>query len=493
MRRYLLVVFVSVIALGESAANARQQLVQFGIYPRSATIYDGETITLVAWGAQASAPDKPVDITNAVWQGDKPRQFRATAADVGKSFRVTASTADGVLRDTAWVRVDRGPRIGESGRPIWIDSPVERSGLWPQRQEGDSAINTPAGYQWVEGRRCIRYETNGAGGVQEAIWTFTLPEVLTSGHVFPIEAVAQMRADPPAVVPEWTSQLQFSKEFEVVESSPGLRSSTGTKDGRWRVRLDPLARTASISVVCGPGGAVVTYQYGEGVPPRVSWRGMPPNVSLPRILRDVERTSFDDGLGRQISLIEPNIRYQFLMRLDNELDWALVHVTPHEETLLPVAVKTSWVQQGARAGRLIVEAPGLDPPCTFEGDILADRVTVTGEARCLDSKKPFRAQIVPIPKCNGFDGKWYGTHGEMTLTVAPDGRLTGTFGGQLTRGRITGRLRDSSSATGTWSESDGKGTFEIRLSPSGARFTGSMVNQAGGRLEPKYECTGPRP
>jgi hypothetical protein len=200
----------------------------------------------------------------------------------------------------------------------------------------------------------------------------------------------------------------------------------------------------------------------------------------------------EDGLGPYIEMDEPRIDFLHVVRLTDAAQWGFSFETPHELLgLTPVTMRATWAAAGERAGRLLIEAPGLKTPCSFGGDILRDRITVTGEAVCGATRTPFLARIVRHIKCKGFDGVWGGRGAPLTIAVSKGGRVTGTY---ANGGRIVGREGTLSRIEGEWTDSTGAGRFQFALGPSAETFVGSTWTLADPSKTRQWNgtCAGPR-
>jgi hypothetical protein len=215
------------------------------------------------------------------------------------------------------------------------------------------------------------------------------------------------------------------------------------------------------------------------------------NVPFPSS-EQIAQAMTEDGLGRYIVMDEPSIDFLTVLRLANGTQWGFYFVTPHEVLgLTPIQLRATWVAAGDSAGRLVIEAPGLKTPCWFGGDILRDRVTVIGEAICGQNKTPFLARIPRDVKCKGFDGVWGGRGAPLTIAVAKDGRVTGTY---ANGGRLTGRTGELSRIAGEWSDATGSGRFQFATGDGDRSFSGSYWTPPDASRPKRWDgtCVGPR-
>jgi hypothetical protein len=249
---------------GPSRPTSR--LSRFGIDPRDLVMRVGDTATFRAWGSYIGSRDMVMEIP-VTWSGDKPPVFTATAADAGRTYRITATGPAGET-DTVTVRVEAGPR--PTGTP-WSTPPPTGTETRPAAagtlaRTGAAVIMKDVegrfGYQKFTLTSCVRHDEEGPNNVQDFIWTFSgVPESLEPGREYTITASGGVKSIPASWKPWWGSLIHLNG-LEMLEDVRGRKNPDGGNDGRFRIRLVPGAKSAFIGLACDPGATFATYNYG---------------------------------------------------------------------------------------------------------------------------------------------------------------------------------------------------------------------------------------
>jgi hypothetical protein len=242
------------------------RLSRFGIDPRDLVMRVGDTATFRAWGSYIGSRDMVMEIP-VTWSGDKPPVFTATAADAGRVFRITATGPAGET-DTVTVRVEAGPR--PTATPWAGPSPTGTETRPPAAgtlvRTGATVIMKDAsgrfGYQKFTLTSCVRHDEEGPNNVQDFNWDFSgVPDTLEPGREYTITATGGVKSIPASWKPWWGSLIHLNG-LEMIEDVRGRKNPDGGNDGRFRFRLVPGAKSATIGLACDPGATFATYTYG---------------------------------------------------------------------------------------------------------------------------------------------------------------------------------------------------------------------------------------
>lgn len=118
--------------------------------------------------------------------------------------------------------------------------------------------------------------------------------------------------------------------------------------------------------------------------------------------RELRKAMEADGLGRAIVIQAPVFPHSTSgsisrLSLQPPVEWA--HGELGGDYFGPVRTKVvaTWIPNGDSVGRLVIEGPFNRQLCRLEGDVAADRRSVTGSGVCDGQRVAFRACIDRSP------------------------------------------------------------------------------------------------